>query len=155
MKYTTQHAQALFNVSHTTIKNWTAEFSDYLSPLATPESRKARQFTEEDLKVLALVAELKANRAASFEDIHFALRSGQRGTLPDSISTTLAPTSTLVSGITQLQAVINDLNQQIEVERAEKFMAKGQVELLEKQLETAQEKIIELNIKLKLASRTE
>lgn len=149
MKYTTQHAQAIFNVSHTTIKNWTKEFAEYLSPTATPEANKARQFTEADLAVLALIAELKANRSASFEDIHFALRSGQRGTLPESITTTLAPTSTLITGLNELQIVIEDLKQQLENERAEKFMAKGKVEILEKQLQAAQERIIELSVQLR------
>ena len=136
MKYTTQHAQALFNVSHTTIKNWCAEFADYLSPSARPEPGHQRQFMEDDLRVLALVAEMK-NRAATFDDIHAALKIGQRGVLPNSFNTALAPTSTIVAAISELREQIELMNSTIQNLQAEGNKKDGQITLLKEQLSEA------------------
>jgi len=83
MLFTTKHAQALFRVaSAQTIRNWANEFQAYLSPSAKPGSGNARRFTEDDMRVLALVAEI-SSQGKPFEAIHAALASGQRGELPN------------------------------------------------------------------------
>lgn len=82
MAYTTRHAAALYNVSTETIRLWTIEFKQYLSPRAQPGKNKYRSYSVEDMEVLSLVAELK-RQGLNFADIHVTLQSGQRGTPPD------------------------------------------------------------------------
>lgn len=143
MKYTTQHIQALFNVSHQTVKNWVAEFATYLSPSATPESGRARQFTEEDLRVLALVSEMKT-RSATYEDIHAALQTGQRGTLPDSFTTALAPTPSIVSALADMREQMTLLNETIQNLQLSISRKDGQIDLLKEQLKEAQTEVSRL-----------
>jgi DNA-binding transcriptional MerR regulator len=52
-----------------------------MSPTANPGKGRGRSFTLEDMRVLALVADMK-DRSATYEDIHAALQSGQRGDSP-------------------------------------------------------------------------
>lgn len=81
--YSTKHAQVLFRVaSQQTIRNWANEFRMYLSPGAKPGSGTARRFTEDDMRVLALVAEI-SSQGKPFDEAHAALAAGQRGELPD------------------------------------------------------------------------
>lgn len=81
--FSTKHAQALFRVaSPQTIRNWANEFQNYLSPSAKPGSGNARRFSEEDMRVLALIAEI-SSQGRPFEVVHAALASGQRGELPN------------------------------------------------------------------------
>lgn len=61
----------------TTIRNYAGEFSEFLSPAATPGPGKPRQFDEDDLAVLSTVAVLRG-QLASPEAIVAALRAGQR-----------------------------------------------------------------------------
>lgn len=82
MSFTTKHLATLYGKSETTIRNWAIEFAEYLSPTATPQTGKNRFYTVEDLKVFALVAEMK-DQDQTFEQIHIALQSGQRGNPPD------------------------------------------------------------------------
>lgn len=72
----------LFDVSHQTVRRWCDEFEQYLSSNATPPAGEMRLFTEEDLKVLALVAQVK-NTGGTYEDAHMRLRAGERGEIPD------------------------------------------------------------------------
>ena len=72
----------IFGFAESTVRNWSAEFAEYLSPTATPGNRKKRDFTPEDLAVFSLVSEFK-QRKATYEEIHLALLSGQRGKPPE------------------------------------------------------------------------
>lgn len=81
-QFTASELASLFSVSEQTIRHWSNEFKDYLSPRANPGTKRVRAYTEEDLAVLALVAEMKS-RGQVYQDIHVALASGQRGQLPD------------------------------------------------------------------------
>lgn len=80
--YTSTHAATLFHVSNETIRNWSEEFSRYLSFLANPGKGRTRSFSEEDMQVLSLIAEMKG-KGSTFEEIHIALGKGQRGDAPD------------------------------------------------------------------------
>jgi DNA-binding transcriptional MerR regulator len=71
----------MFDISRETVRSWVKEFGDYLSPTATPPKGRQRHFTEDDLAVFALVAELKEKRW-KFADIHPLLQSGERGRPP-------------------------------------------------------------------------
>ena len=71
----------MFAVTRQTVLNWVEEFQAYLSPTASPGTRRKRKFTYEDLEVLTLVARYKED-GATFADIHPALKNGQRGEPP-------------------------------------------------------------------------
>lgn len=79
--YSSRHTATIFGVSLETIRNWADEFQDYLSPTATPGRGKHRMYTFDDLKVFALVAELK-QMGHTYADIHSSLQNGQRGNPP-------------------------------------------------------------------------
>jgi len=79
---------AYFKKTEPTIRAWASEFAEYLSPMANPGRGKGRSFTPDDLTVLSLVAEMK-DRNHTFEDIHTALKSGQRGDPPNLSETDL------------------------------------------------------------------
>ncbi len=70
-----------FDTTRSTIRNWTREFSDHLSPSANPPPGHARIFTTQDGQVFALVAAMRQNNAG-YEAIHAALSSGERGVWP-------------------------------------------------------------------------
>jgi DNA-binding transcriptional MerR regulator len=82
MKYSTRHAMTLFKVSKETVRNWSQEFSEYLSPTASPAAGRHRQYTDDDLRVFALIHEMKAE-GQLFEDIRASLANGQRGHVPE------------------------------------------------------------------------
>ena len=79
--YSSQHTAMMFGVARETIRNWADEFAEYLSPLATPGHGKRRMYSYDDLRVIALVAELK-KQGMTYADIHVSLKNGQRGQPP-------------------------------------------------------------------------
>lgn len=79
--YSTPEVAAFYKRTDQTIRAWAEEFVRYLSPTANPGKGRGRSFTLEDMQVLALVADMK-DRSATYEDIHAALQSGQRGDSP-------------------------------------------------------------------------
>ena len=76
--YTTTEVRQIFSTSRQTVSNWCRDFGAYLSPTATPEEGSHRKFTDADMTVFALVADMRAQGGTS-EMIHAALRMGQRG----------------------------------------------------------------------------
>ncbi|MBZ0291640.1 MAG: MerR family transcriptional regulator [Anaerolineae bacterium] len=81
MYYTSRHVRILFNIAAETVRNWCDEFERHLSPTANPGKGKHRNFTEDDMRVFALIAELK-NQGLSYDEVHLALDNGQRGDPP-------------------------------------------------------------------------
>ncbi len=82
MAFTTRHVAAYFKRVEPTIRKWSVEFADYLSPTGAPEKGKSRQFTIEDMKVFDLIADMR-DSGNTYEEIHMALKSGNRGNAPD------------------------------------------------------------------------
>lgn len=69
-----------------TIRNWTEEFSEFLSLLATAGGGRPRIYNVEDLAVLYLVKEMR-DQGFRTEEIIASLRQGQRGNVdPDMLS---------------------------------------------------------------------
>lgn len=150
MSYTTQHLAVFFGRSKATVRNWSVEFADYLSPTATPEEGKVRYFTEEDLKVFALIADYK-DRDQTYEQIHMALSSGARGALPDLSESEIQSLATsererrIALEVEALQRTIVQLRQDLHLaqEKAnivdevnlENMRLKTQLELTQQQLE--------------------
>lgn len=79
--YSSRHVATIFGVALETVRNWADEFEPYLSPTATPGKGKHRMYTLDDLKVFALVADMK-KRGNTYEEIHASLRVGSRGQPP-------------------------------------------------------------------------
>lgn len=66
------------SVSDATIRNWSAEFSAYLSPGSqTAAPGEIRTFTQDDLVILETVAALRQQNL-SYADIHERLAAGER-----------------------------------------------------------------------------
>lgn len=79
--YTTKHVCLLHNVVPQTVRNWAEEFARHLTLGANPGSGRNRHFTVEDMKVFALVSDMKSG-GSSFDEIHLSLDNGQRGSAP-------------------------------------------------------------------------
>lgn len=134
--YTTLQVATTFRTTRETARHWSLEFREYLSPTANPGRGRDRLFTEDDLRVLSLVSEYK-RAGRTFQDIHVALKAGQRGSIPD-----LAP---VVS--TNERTKLLDLEEEVQSLRtalSEAFKDNqrqaGQIELLQQQLRAAEEK---------------
>ena len=80
--YTSGEIAKIYGVVTETVRNWTIEFSNYLSEGAQPGRNKKRTYSLDDMRVLSLVASMK-ERNLTNDDIHASLRSGQRGEIPE------------------------------------------------------------------------
>lgn len=67
----------VFAVPPDTIKAWTREFAEHLSAAAVPPKGQERQFTEADLRVIALIAE-HADVVDEPDDIHCMLNQDRQ-----------------------------------------------------------------------------
>ena len=75
--YSVLQASRYAGVSVSTIRNWSADFAEFLSPGANPPPGATREYTEDDLKVFATVAVMRA-QSVETADIRAALVDGQR-----------------------------------------------------------------------------
>jgi DNA-binding transcriptional MerR regulator len=67
----------LMGVSRDTVKAWASEFAEHLSLAANPRKGQERQFSEADLRVLALVADHWEDEP-DYENIHAMLNCGEQ-----------------------------------------------------------------------------
>jgi DNA-binding transcriptional MerR regulator len=111
--YRNKDVQTLFNISPDTVRVWSEEFGEYLSPLAKPGTGKHRIFNDDDLSVFALVAEVKS-KGLTYNEAHASLKSGQRGDIPEMIE----ERGIELRANLQLQ-LLQQQNQQLELERNE------------------------------------
>jgi DNA-binding transcriptional MerR regulator len=119
-KYLSQNVQTMFDISPQTVRNWAHEFQEYLSPAANPGTGRTRKFTEDDLRVFALIAQMK-NEGAVYADIHTELKKGTRGE-PPVVPDEMIPIATTEQGlliINKLQEFENRL-QQVENQKDER-----------------------------------
>lgn len=135
--YTTKDIASLFSVSQETIKNWCREFAAYLSATATPPAGSKRVFTDSDSEVFALIADYK-NRGLTYTDAHVALQAGQRGEVPTPHSIERLPV-VVQDMIVHLRSEMEQMRNQLEVERDKTSKALGKVELLTDQLAQKEE----------------
>jgi DNA-binding transcriptional MerR regulator len=80
-RFSVSHLARVFAVSQQTIRQWSNEFHDHLSTRANPGKSRIRAYTNEDLPVFALIAQMKT-LGYTYQDIHAALVNGQRGEAP-------------------------------------------------------------------------
>ena len=146
--YQTKDVCEAFGISRQTVRIWTAEFAEYLSPSATPEKGQQRNFSDDDMSVFALVHEVK-QRGGTYDNAHLQLKSGQRGEMPgEPLSVQAEPEMHLSSLRGQITRLSNQLESAI-VERDELRITAAQEKALreraDQQLTEAQKKIDELN----------
>jgi DNA-binding transcriptional MerR regulator len=166
-EYKSGDLQQLFKVSSETIRQWAIEFEQYLSPGASPGAGKMRLFSVDDLRVFSLVSDLK-NMGKTFDEIHAALKSGQRGEIPVNDSeqsielrsvrqiTLLRERLTQVEGErNQLAETVQDLRSKVgrlegELERADAATDKSDEVIKEQrdQISGLQKQILELSKEL-------
>lgn len=145
MKYSTRTIANLLNISQSTVKNYTDVFSNYLSPSASPPAHRARQFTDDDLLVLSLAAEMKKT-GATYDEIHMALQNGQRGTVAIEPSNQAVPSaSAMIISLREQIMQRDELIRELELKRAGDQTI---IEMLQRQLETAQLEIRRLDRKI-------
>jgi DNA-binding transcriptional MerR regulator len=75
------HLTTLYGIALETARQWAIEFGEYLSPTGKPGKHKHRIYTDEDMRVFALVAQMKG-QGSTYEEIHATLKAGQRGDVP-------------------------------------------------------------------------
>jgi DNA-binding transcriptional MerR regulator len=148
--YGSKEAATLYGVTEQTIRSWAEEFSRHLSVLANPGNRRTRQFSHEDMSVLALIAEHK-KRGTSFADIHAALENGERGEFPDEMALMLTPDEDyrLSVEIEYLKRQVDELRRQrdeaqklaaeLDHLRIENARLLAKIEALEREIGKAQE----------------
>jgi len=139
---TASYVLELFDISRETVRQWSAEFAEYLSPSANPGDRLPRQFSDDDMRVFALVASMK-EEGKRYSDIHAALKNGQRSEPPNKPAAQVELTATTRAATLQQQLTT------LLTERAELLATNanqaGKIELLERQLAEAQAEIKILN----------
>lgn len=143
--FSTKQLYLLFNCSHQTVKNWTKEFSDWLSPTAQPDAGRKRVFTESDVRVFELVHRLKGEGKFN-EDIKAALGAGEMGNMPMIPIQLSAPQNTALAIAMQQ---VSDLQLMIEEAKQREMRLEMKVEVLEKMLYKAQERVVQLEFQLK------
>lgn len=131
--YKTTELRQFFSVSRQTISAWCIEFAEYLSPTATPPGNTHRQLTDDDLRVLTLVSEM-SRAGRPFAEIHLALRSGQRGDLPEIHNGAVIPVDT-TGQLSLFRARVMDLEMKIENLQKERDEAVGRAKELRDQYE--------------------
>lgn len=141
--HTTKHVATLFNVSTETVRVYATEFSRYLSPTATPVAGRHRRYTDDDLQVFALVAELKG-QGLTYEDCHAALSAGQRGDI-DMPATQISVQDNALAVHEQLLALQTQVTRLEALLEAAIDRAERAEQRLERELAAARDEIIRLN----------
>ena len=145
--YQTKDVCEAFDIFRQTVRIWTAEFAEYLSPAATPEKGQQRNFSDEDMTVFALVFDVK-QRGGTYETAHLQLKNGQRGVPPSRDLPQVESDTHLATLRSQITRLTNQL-EAIVAERDELRITSAQEKALrqraDEQLADAQQKIDELN----------
>lgn len=141
--YTSKQISTLLNITGETVRARSEEFKEFLSPLANPGTKRQRQFSESDLQVMVLINDMK-NVGARFDDIHLALKNGQRGDLPEA-ATTSAITTQERGRVAELKAQLTEWQALATQETHGRREAEANVRLLKEQLAEAQAEIKSLN----------
>lgn len=140
----------LYGISRETVRQWVNEFKEYLSPGATPSAGRQRIFNDSDMRVFALIHEMKG-RGALYEDIHAALKTGQRGDLPSTLHSLVPGGATdsralgLRKELEQVKSELVATRQKLQEVMESDTKRAGQVDELRIQLESAYKTIERLN----------
>ncbi|MBL8118774.1 MAG: MerR family transcriptional regulator [Anaerolineae bacterium] len=152
MDYMSKDLSQRFDITTETLRQWAMEFRRHLSASANPGSGQHRRFTFADLEVLTLVNELRA-RNTKWEDIHASLDAGERG-IPSIDPAALIPLESqkqlalLYETIERMRGQVSDLEAKLTSANTRADRAEGAQDTLKAQLAEAQERIVQLRIKL-------
>lgn len=147
----TKDLAELFAVAEPTVRAWCGEFEEYLSVNANPGEGRTRYYDDEDVKVLALVAEMKT-QGKTFEDIHASLKAGKRGDVESAVQAAQQRPQSVEQALVYIQQLVNRVNtleDQITTQAGEIAEWRDKANHLEGQLEAMREtgthsRIIEL-----------
>lgn len=118
MIYTTGTTASLLNCSRETVRTYADEFARHLSAISNPGSARHRQFTEDDLRVLATVTQLKRS-GKTYQEIHEALDSGESVNIDTSALTMVSNSRELAL----MEAQIADLENRLKATILERDQA--------------------------------
>lgn len=123
-------------VSPGTVRNYSREFTDHLSPLATPRLGEPRRFAEDDLRVMATAKSL-LGEGLTYEQVRGQLAQGVH--LVEDLDLRLPPpepepTETALVPMASVRLIVQPYMQQAEQLRKERDQALGRVVELERHL---------------------
>lgn len=128
-RYTTTQISEILEKTPQTIRNWTDEFSEYLSPLATQEGRN-KLYTLDDLAVLSFIKDMRESGFRP-EEIGSALARGDRSEIDvEDLSVALRNTEAttnptkLIVELQMAQRKIDSLSTELETVRKELEMSR-------------------------------
>lgn len=124
--YTPGQVAKFLGTSGTTIRNYASEFSEFLSPSATPGPGVPRQFTQDDVSVLETIYIMRGQLAPP-EKIVDALRAGDRLESDRPPVAADAPsevvTGSFLTALTLLESRLDKAESRLEVERDARLAA--------------------------------
>lgn len=140
--YTVSQVAKYLDTSGTTIRNYAAEFAEFLSPTATPPAGEPRQFSDDDLAVLSTVFVMRGQLATPAA-IVAALRDGQRleparAAGPDDAPAVDAPAA-FTTALQVLESRLNKLEDRLEIERDARIDAEKRATAAETELKVLRE----------------
>ncbi len=137
--YTPTAAAAIIGVSPSTLRNWAAQFSRFLSPGATPSAGADRVLTGADVAILQRVKELRERRK-SYEDIAVELEAMPTEIAPyidvdvqpsaEALQQPTAPLQPVTGTDTALQVLALVDNRYNEIQRQMEALRSAQVDRL-------------------------
>jgi hypothetical protein len=117
--------------SDQTIRNWIKEFQEFFSANTAPGKGSDIQLTDDDMRVLDLIATMREDRRAA-DEIYASLKAGQRGNVPRFTPEELDP---LVKKDYEsyLSTQLNELSLQIDLLQRENAELKAAVQPVREQ----------------------
>jgi DNA-binding transcriptional MerR regulator len=154
--YTSTAVGNALGFSRETIRIWSKTFAEFLSPAANPGVGQERRFSEDDLRVLAVIFAAK-EAGKTYADAKVALASGERAEFPararaalnadNPVAVITAPTriATLQAELSAMTARNSELQTRLIDLMSLTAKKDGHIESLEKQLAEAKADIERLN----------
>ncbi len=140
--YTVSQVAKHLTTSGTTIRNYAAEFAEFLSPEATPPAGVPRQFSDDDLAVLSTVFVMRGQLAPPAA-IVAALRDGQRMEPATPAASYDAPAidapAAFTTALQVLESRLNKLEDRLEMERHARIEAEKRATAAETELRVLRE----------------
>jgi DNA-binding transcriptional MerR regulator len=146
-----------YGVQPNTIRHWSKNFADFLSPGANPEKGKRRMYSYDDAEVIALIAEMR-QQYESYDNIRAALADGDRGLWPpedrqaaeDDAGEAQSGEGAPLALITQLTAKASSLEGELKATIAERnrlIEEKNELQNSNKDLQTTNDELLERAIR--------
>ena len=141
-KYTVSQIARAAGISQSGVRLWSGEYSDYLSPGATPDKGTQRLFNNDDLAVFKTIKAMRDNLATG-EQIVAALDAGERyepehtpQETPQEQNTSLITLDMVERMLKPYEATIARLEGELQSERAARLDAEKEASRLAGKLET-------------------